>query len=367
MEKNKLVGKLERLQAADIVRGYAMLAMLVSHTSWRIPAFDYRVSFGWDSPVIPVIDTPQSFIGYVLQAATPIFFLLAGLSMGLFVHSRDQRGWGNLDITRFFLVRGVILVLLDLTLVNFDLYSLSYSYRISVLTAIGLGLIALDLLRRLNERWFAAVMVGLLLGTQYYLQIRGPVEDASLRYAVLMSPPTSAGWSVEFPLLPWLPIMMLGYASSRVAAQGTGAFARYALRVGLLALALWLIVVAFDGFGNLYREERYIFTKHPPDLAYLLVYVGLAFLLLWLHSRFIALNSHVPFRLIAALGQSALVFYVLHVKVLDLLFAPLNSLDLSPLALSFALTLLALPIMYIICEQYRSLRRRYPQSILQYI
>jgi hypothetical protein len=137
--------------------------------------------------------------------------------------------------------------------------------------------------------------------------------------------------------------------------------------MGILLVGLWLIIILNDDFGNLYTARRIIFTKHPPDLAYLFLYLGVAFWLIWLHVRFQQVNTWLPFRATALLGQSALVFYVLHVKVLDVLSFPLMALELPSLDISFLMTLLALPILFFICWQYGALRRRYPRSLLRYL
>lgn len=356
----------ERILALDIVRGYAMLLMLLSHSSWRLPDLDYRVAFGWDNLITPDLSTPQSIIGFILQAATPIFFLLAGFSLPLFIESRRKQGWNEWDITRFLIIRGLILIALEFGFVNLDLAPGTYGQRISVLTTIGLSLIALAFLRRLNLGWLVTLMLALLLGTQMVYYVRGPQETSSLLYAVLFAPYPTLPWSVEFPVLAWLPVILLGYISGYIVQKGTR-LETYALKMGILLIGLWLIIVANDDFGNLYTARRIIFTKHPPDLSYLFLYLGAAFWLIWLHMRFQAVNARLPFRAVAVLGQSALVFYVLHVKVLDALSFPLTTLELSPLDISFLMTLVALPILFFICWQYRALRRRYPQSFLRYL
>jgi uncharacterized membrane protein len=38
----------ERWTAIDLLRGCALLAMLITHSAWRIPDFDYRAAYGCD-------------------------------------------------------------------------------------------------------------------------------------------------------------------------------------------------------------------------------------------------------------------------------------------------------------------------------
>lgn len=358
--------KNQRILALDIVRGYAMLAMLLSHSSWRLPDLNYRVAFGWDNLIVPELMPPQSIIGFILQAATPIFFLLAGFSLPLFIESRRKRGWDEGDITRFLIIRGLVLIALEFGFVNLDLAPGTYGQRISVLTAMGLSLIVMAFLRRLNLGALVVLMVALLLGTQTIYYVYGRPEQPSMLYALLLAPHDTP-WSVEFPLLPWLPVILLGYVSSYAIIQNIISLERYSLKMGILLIGLWLVIIANNDIGNLYTARRIIFTKHPPDLAYLFLYLGAAFWLVWLHTRFQHLNTGRVFRAAALLGQSALVFYVLHVKVLDMLSFPFTTLERPPLEISFLMAVLALPILLMICWQYRALRQRYPRSVLQYL
>ncbi|MBI5667756.1 MAG: DUF1624 domain-containing protein [Chloroflexi bacterium] len=357
----------QRILALDILRGYAMLAMLLSHSSWRLPDLDYRVAFGWDNLIVPDLVPPQSVIGFFLQAATPIFFLLAGFSLPMFIESRRKRGWSEGEITRFLVIRGLVLIALEFGFVNLDLAPGTYGQRISVLTAMGLSLIAVAFLRRLNLGALIVLMLALLLSTQIVYYVLGPQEPPSMVYAVLLAPYPTLPWSIEFPVLPWLPVILLGYLSGYAIVQKMICLETYALKIGILLIGLWLVIVANNDIGNLYTARRIIFTKHPPDLAYLFLYLGVAFWLIWLHTRFQPISTRLVFRAVALLGQSALVFYVLHVKVLDMLSFLFSTLELPPLKVSFLMTLVALPVLYFICWQYLTLRRRYPNGLLQYL
>ncbi len=41
--------KSERLASIDIVRGIAMIIMLVAHATWSVPGATFRLHYGWDS------------------------------------------------------------------------------------------------------------------------------------------------------------------------------------------------------------------------------------------------------------------------------------------------------------------------------
>ncbi len=343
-----------------------MLLMLISHTTWRIPNFDYRVAFGWDNMIVPDLSQSHAFMGFLLQAASPIFFLLAGISLAMFITSREQHGWPAPEITRFLVIRGLILITLDLTFVNFDLLPQSYGYRISVLTAIGLSLICIAFLRHFPLVGLALLALGLTIATQALYAVYGQPFSESLLAAVLLAPQHTAPWSVEFSLLPWLPVVLLGYITMRLIQTRQRSFLRVMLSMGFTLGILWVGIVLWNGFGSLYHGSRLIFTKHPPDLAYLLGYLALACLLL---GAYHALRARIPSplqRTLTVLGQNALIFYVLHPKILDVLYLLVEHVTSRPFVLSVLLTILSVPLLLLICLFYARLRQRYPTSFIRY-
>jgi uncharacterized membrane protein len=361
-----------RLLALDIARGYAMLLMLISHSSWWLDDLDYGVAYGWDNMIVPNLKLPESIPGLVLQLATPAFFLLSGFSVALFNISRRRRGWGEWRITRFLFIRGIVLIMLDLTVMNLHWNSPHYTRHLSVLTGIGICVCLMAWLRRLDRRMLIGMMVVVLLGTQWYfhnLTVAGewPREESVLR-AVLLTPSVEdLTWKTQFPALPWLPIVLLGFLAASPVIAGTISLAKLALRLGLGCLILFAGTMVGGDIGSLYPADLLIFTKHPPDLAYLTLYTGITFLLIALHSKLEALNTLVLIRVVAVLGQTALFFYVIHIRLIELvspLFAPL---PLPPLERSLLIVLVILPVLVVLCVEYRWYKRQHPGSVLQYL
>lgn len=287
--------------------------------------------------------------------------------MALFTASRRRRGWTEWQITRFFLIRGGVLVVLDVLVMNLEFTEPYYIYRFSVLTGIGLCVMALAVLRLLPLRVLIAVMVVVLLGTQTYYYFSGWPEEASILRAMLLAPSLADTWAAQFPALPWLAVVILGFISGAKLAAGEIDLGRYSFRLGLGLLLAWLLIFWLNSFGYLYSENRWIFGKHPPDLAYLLLYVGLTFWLIALHSRFHALNHGLIASMFILLGQTALFFYLLHIRFIQLLTPLAQLLDMSPLLRSLLIVAWVLPIMLMLCYAYRAYKRRHPSSLLQYL
>lgn len=361
-----------RLLALDIVRGYAMLLMLISHSSWWLEDLDYGVAYGWDNMIAPRIALPESLPGFVLQLATPAFFLLSGFSIALFAAARRRQGWREGQITRFLVVRGLLLIALDLTIMNLQWSAPYYTRHLSVLTGMGICVCLMAWLRRLDRRALLAVMILTLLGTQLYFHALAAAGEwprqESLVRAVLLAPSVEdVTWKTQFPALPWLPVVLLGFLMASQTAEDRASLGRFTLRVGLLCLLFFAGSLAAGDIGSLYPVEPLVFTKHPPDLDYLSLYTGLTCLLIALHSALGQANRTLPVKAITVLGQTALFFYIVHIRLLELvspLFAPL---PLPPLERSLLIVTVALPVLVALCLRYRSYKRRHPHSLLRFL
>jgi uncharacterized membrane protein len=350
----------------DLLRGCALLAMLITHSAWRIPDFDYRAAYGWDTPLIPDLNLLHVQLGWLLQGSSPVFFLLAGFAIAFFCQSRYRKGWTEWQITRFLLLRGLVLVTLDLTLMNIDTEPLAYGYRLSVLTAMGINLAIIACLRWLSWRWLALLAGVVLLTTQWLYYWHGVPQGASLVRAVLLAPGGKESWLVLFPALPWLPVMLLGFISGELLAQKKIHLPVYALMMAGALFILWFMVDMDAGFGNLYPQDPLIFGKHPPDLAFLLIYLSGGFLFIGCYPFLQLLNRTFLVRLLAQFGQTSLFFYVVHTRVLMLISYAIPYIDMPPALYSMLLVGMALPILFMLCLGYQKVRTRYPNSLLKY-
>ncbi len=100
-----------RLQSIDALRGLVIMIMLLDHV---------RETFYLDKQVsdpINVTETEPALFGsrFLAHLCAPVFVLLTGMSAFLF-HMKTQ----SIEQTRYFLLkRGLFLILLEFTLVNF--------------------------------------------------------------------------------------------------------------------------------------------------------------------------------------------------------------------------------------------------------
>ena len=113
----KLPSKPSRLLAVDALRGMIIVFMALDHANYFV-AQKHPTSEIWDGMYPVYYDTLTFLARLVTHFAAPGFFLLMGVGMFLFARSRSQRGWSRWAIIRHFLVRGVLLIALQLLIVN---------------------------------------------------------------------------------------------------------------------------------------------------------------------------------------------------------------------------------------------------------
>ncbi|WP_348698407.1 heparan-alpha-glucosaminide N-acetyltransferase domain-containing protein [Duganella fentianensis] len=382
--QNSLQVQSQRIATIDVLRGLVMALMLVDHV---------RESFFAHHPVadpMALASTPPAlfFTRMAAHFCAPVFVFLTGLSAWLYAHPAS----GPRDASGFLLKRGLLLVLLELTLVNFAWYGQwpPATFYLQVIWVIGLAMLALAALHRLPLRWLAAGGALIVCGHNAVSGLRLAPDDAGYALWTLL---LQRGYlladgalqiKVSYPLLPWIGVILLGYAAGPLYAASMPAQRRRQLLTLAGALAL-LTLVLLRG-SNLYGEAQpwgqgadalstlmsmLNFSKYPPSLDYLLLTLGGAALL----AAALEGHAHALTRYFATLGSAPMFFYLLHLLVL-LLLQKLLVLQLGPNHGSrwglesvwqlWLLALLLLLALYPLCARFATYKRRSPQAWLRY-
>ena len=125
-------------------------------------------------------------------------------------------------------------------------------------------------LRRLDRGKLIGLTLLVLLGTQLYyhnLSAAGewPRQELLVR-AVLLTPSVEdLTWKTQFPALPWLPVVALGFLAASRVIEGAVSLGKLALRLGLGCLIVFAGAMLASSIGRLYPAQALILTKHPPD------------------------------------------------------------------------------------------------------
>jgi uncharacterized membrane protein len=269
------------------------------------------------------------FTRWITYLCAPIFVFLAGTSVFL----SQQRKNDLPQSRRFILKRGLFLILLEFTIVNFGLFmDTGFHFLLfEVIAAIGFGFIILSLLMPLKPS--VILLIGLAILLLHDAVIFIPMKENSLAMTVLspLFSPSAFPFSgrlfvMGYPPIPWLGILLLGYGSGRIFLQS--AEKRAAIFLGLAFLGLLLFILL--RFINLYgdpapwaKNKNTLFsflsfmnvTKYPPSLLFSLVTLGFMFLFLWAGERIQKPWARIPL----VYGQAPLFYFVLHFYMIHII------------------------------------------------
>ncbi len=318
-----------RLHSIDALRGLVILFMLLDHV---------RETFYLHLQVADPMDVlhtdPGLFFSRTLaHLCAPVFILLTGLSAFLY----GEKYQGKAAVSAFLFKRGLFLLALEFTLVNFAwTFQLPPSViYLQVIWAIGLSMLALSALLWLPRGLLIGLGVLLVAGHNLLDDVHFPLGHwAHVPWAVLHD----RGWievseglrlRTSYPLLPWIGVISLGYAMGPWFARGSDAGQRRQrlLATAAGALGIFLLLRLLNGYGEKpwFSGDTAVqtlmsffnITKYPPSLLFLALTLGIGLLLLVLFER---RNDGRTVRWLAVFGAAPMFFYLLHLYVLKLLY-----------------------------------------------
>src|SRR5690606_10181784 len=136
----------QRILSIDIIRGLVMILMVLDHTRDLL----HQGALSHDPTDLKTTTSILFFTRWITHLCAPTFIFLSGLSAYLSV-KKEQ----NLKKSRSFLIkRGLWLVLLEFTLINFGIwFDIHFQvFLLQVIAVIGIGFIVTGLLINLSSR-----------------------------------------------------------------------------------------------------------------------------------------------------------------------------------------------------------------------
>lgn len=312
-----------RIASLDIVRGVVMVLMAIDHV---------RVFAG----VPPGGPTPGVFFTrWVTNFCAPIFIFLAGTSGYLYGRRHGAGG----ELTKYLALRGIWLVLLELTLVRVAwTFNLDYAHYLlaGVIWAIGWCMILMALLVRFPTALVGAFGVVVIAGHNIMDRLAPALapqlEQSPLRWLwqiLYFGGPVQLGGSgpvlaVLYSIVPWIGVMAAGYAFGAVMELPAERRRRICLQLGVALVAAFLILRGFNLYGDprpwsggppsrMPAALRFISTnKYPASLLFLLMTLGPMFLALPALDR-----AGGPIaRALAIFGRVPFFFYLVHIPLI---------------------------------------------------
>ncbi|HEX2676784.1 MAG TPA: heparan-alpha-glucosaminide N-acetyltransferase domain-containing protein [Polyangiales bacterium] len=367
-----------RLRAIDVLRGFVMVLMAIDHAS---DAFNRGRLFTDSSFFYKAgthLDTVQFLTRFITHLCAPTFLFLAGVSGALSAELRIAAGEPSTAVDRHLLARGALIAVLDPTWMTLG-FTGGHLVIFQVLYAIGMSMMCMVPLRRLSTRALVLGSLALMLGGEalvgaMFMLLH--VNNPPLLGAFTISGGRFPGFVVAYPFVPWLAIMMLGWACGRwLAFSAPARPERVFARCGVAALLLFVVVRGLNGYGNLrlYREDQSLVqwlhvSKYPPALTYYTLLLGIMALLL---SALIALEKHgraLPGeRLLALLGRTAFFFYLLHAHILEAVAHLLQVHSQLGVWSAYAGGFAIVALLYPACVRYDAYKRAHPHGFARYL
>jgi len=305
-----------RFPAIDILRGLVMLLMALDHVR------DFFTNAPFDPLDLSSTTSALFMTRWVTHLCAPIFIFLAGVSAQLMT-SRCARP----ELTRILATRGLWLVVLEVTVVNF-VWTFNFDYSsgvyLQVIWAIGVSMLVLAGLVYLPIRAVAFVSIAVIFGHNLMDAIPPARFGAwAPLWSILHVPGQIPYAYVNYPLIPWPAVMSLGYCTGVIYQMQPQRRREMLVFGGIAALTLFAMLRISNIYGDpvewISRSMGVLTVlalinvhKYPPSLDYLLITLGIGSLLLAAFESARGRWSQV----LLTFGRVPLFFYVLHIGLI---------------------------------------------------
>ncbi len=310
---------MKRIESIDVMRGIVMIIMALDHTRDLL-----HITSITQQPTDLSTTTPFLFFTrWITHLCAPTFVFLSGTSAYLSFKRKN-----NVTESRNFLLqRGIWLIVLDLTIVNFALWSdIHFSvFLFDVLSAIGVGFIILGLLLKCSLKTIG--ILGLMIIFLHNLSPLVPLAETSYFKKIMMpffapdAIPLGRGitFVVGYPPIPWLGIMLAGFGAGKLFEKTIEQRKKVFFKIGLISLFLFTAIRFSNIYGDSVRWETqknnlYTFlsfinvTKYPPSLLFCLLTLGIMFLFI----SFIEGKENKFTAIAKVYGKVPLFYFVIH-------------------------------------------------------
>jgi uncharacterized membrane protein len=319
----------QRIQSVDFLRGAVMIIMAIDHV---------RVYSGLPAggPTTGIF-----FTRWITHYCAPAFVFFAGTSAFLYFTKTKNKS----DLVKFLVTRGLLLVVLELTVIrffwmfNFDFANFTFS---GVIWALGWCMVLLAAFVPMRPMTVGVIGLLIIFFQQFFQYIPSlfPInmQDSVANFWAVFYPsvlegksgssilsgssgiPTFFGISIFYVLIPWIGVMMAGYGFGQLLIRSQEDVKRLCLRIGIVSIVLFITVgsvfIFLEGEGN---DTPFIFKllgqqKYPPSQLFLLMTLGpLIALIPWAER----VKSSFA-KAIVMIGRVPMFYYLLHILLIHL-------------------------------------------------
>lgn len=320
-----------RLTNVDAVRGAVMILMALDH----VRDFFHRGGMQF-SPTDLARTTPILFLTrWITHFCLPAFMFTTGIGAFLWSQRRNKT---NKELAGFLVRRGVLFVLLELTVLQFAYdFNLPTHYLILllVLWIFGICLIPMALLVQLPVRWLAVLSISAIMLHNLLDKVAGPQSGpAAWLWHVFHQPGllTISGLPVlvTYTLIPWLPVLAAGYCFGAILALPPDKRHKLTRNIGIVLIAAFIVLRTINQYGDPVpwtTQKSAVMTalsflnclKYPASLDFLCMTLGPTLLALaYFDGHPLGLTNP-----LVVFGRAPLFYFIAHLYIIHvaLLFA----------------------------------------------
>jgi len=314
---------MKRINSIDTTRGLVMVIMALDH----VRDFMHKTSMTQSPTDLQTTTGILFFTRWITHLCAPTFVFLSGVSAYISFKRKN-----NISETRRFLItRGLWLLVLEFTVINFTLwFDIHFRFVImEVIAAIGLSFIILALLLNLNSRAIGAIGLFIIFSHNLLQGINISASPAVQFLANVLFRPGMMQLTPDFaiftayPFVPWLGIMLTGFACGELFELNEEVRKRIFLWSGVSVLTLFIIIRAINIYGDPseFSEQKSVFfsflsfinvTKYPPSLLFTLLFIGIMFIILYISE----LKQNKISEVLAVYGRVPLFYFIIHLFII---------------------------------------------------
>ena len=307
-----------RYPAIDITRGILVIIMALDHTR------DFWTALSFDPLDLTESSTLLFLTRWVTHICAPGFIFLTGLSA--YLHGAKLAT--TKELASFLLLRGLVLIVLELTLVNLS-WQFSYNYAfIQVIWVLGISMLILAGLIYLPRAVTIITCLSIIvfhelfnddiirqwLGGYEWLWILAHVRSG---FKLLEF---NTGVFAAYSIIPLFALMYLGYAAGEIYERSESKRAQIFFKTAL-ALSIMFVATRLLGFGDPSSWDAsdgllslLNTAKYPMSFSFILMTMSIVFLIMAVVEN----RDNRLLNVLQTFGQASLFFYLLHVPIINL-------------------------------------------------
>ena len=312
--------KTTRIESLDLLKGLVMVIMALDHVR---DYFHYEAFF-FDPTDPDKTNAAIYFTRWITHYCAPAFSFLAGISAFLVGRRKSKK-----DLSLFLLSRGIWLVFIEVSVVGFAwFFDIEFgTIALQVIWSLGISMIVLALFIHLPLKVILIMSLIIIFGHNAldYLHMERSVWWGIVHEFNVFRLDSGKVLVTGYPLLPWIGVMSLGYYFGKFYDTDFSAEKRRKAFniIGIAAIMLFFTIRLINGYGNPKHWQAYeelsktVFSfmdplKYPPSLAYLLMTLGPALLVL---ANTEQLRGRISY-FFKVFGRVPFFYYILHLYVI---------------------------------------------------